>query len=71
MIDKDAFVFLGMSRKFDSQYLVMNEYMCSSECPCWAPTDPYNDTNSNQYKYMNSLNETHLNLFGRTKMPKV
>ena len=69
MVNKDAIPFLEMSKKFDKQYLIMNEWMCSDQCPCWSPTDPYNDTNSNQYKFMASLNEHHLNQFGRTKMP--
>jgi len=28
---------LKMATKFDQQYLMLNEYMCSTECPCWSP----------------------------------
>lgn len=57
-----------MANKFDSQTLIMNEYMCSSVCPCANPTHTniHGETTSPSAVWAQDK-EALLNIYGRTK----
>ena len=60
-----------MAIKFDSQTLIMNEYMCSEVCPCANPTTTniHGETSSPAAAW-NALDEAKLNVYGRTRSSK-
>ena len=64
--------FVKLAAKFDYQYMISDEFMCSETCPCWSPVETILANNNTDVrvdvegKIMN-MTEEMLNSFGRTK----
>lgn len=77
--DDLRFPFVKMAAKYDYQYMIADEFMCSDTCPCWSPPqtilgddnsilgDDYSTIRVDPQGKLEAISEEVLNGFGRTK----